>query len=173
MCIWITNENSGVVSAWTGIIGTLVSLVFGLWIAISLQKKLTSKRVIKDHLINEVRTLNDFYFHFLNDLVEDKRNVKGLISLFKTMSIKISKLMDIIHKHYEIDQSFLSTYQIGLRNIILGCPEYESGYETGGVLILTQDTINELMTFRQRNEHLFNELILKINSSVVDKKIEI
>lgn len=165
MCNWITNENAGVISAWAGIIGTLVSLFFGFWIAKSLQKKMTSQRVLKDHLINEVRTLNDFYFNFLNDLVEDKRDVKGLISLFKTMYIKISRLMVIVNKNYGISPFFLLNYQVGIRRIILNSPEYEASYNGGGKLQLSEETINEIMQFRQANEHLFNDLILKINDA--------
>ncbi len=165
MCNWITNQNADIISAWTSIIGTLASLIFGFWIASNLQRKLTSKRVLKDHLINEVKTLNDFYFDFINELIEDKRNVKGLISLFKTMNVKIKKIMEIIHDHYGISPLFLTTYQIGLRNIILECSEYESAFSSGGILKVSEETINKLMVFRQQNEHLFNELILKINNS--------
>jgi hypothetical protein len=46
MCNWITNQNADIISAWTSIIGTLASLIFGFWIASNLQRKLTSKSII-------------------------------------------------------------------------------------------------------------------------------
>jgi hypothetical protein len=162
----LINEcNAGVVSAWVDIIGILISLIFGFWISSNLQKKITSKRVLKDHLINEVKTLNDFYFNFINDLMEDKKKVKGMIALFKSMNIKIKKIMEIIQDNYKISNLYLTTYQISLRNIILNCKEYEFAFKNGGYLELSNETINELLKFRQQNEHLFNELILLINNT--------
>ena len=165
MCQLINKQNADVISAWVGIFGIFIILIFGFWISSNLQKKITSKRVLKDHLINEIRTLNDFYFYFIIDLIEDKKKVKVLIALFKTLNIKIKKIMEIIQQNYNINNLFLTTYQIGLRNIILNCQEFELAFQKGGVLELSDETINELMKFRQQNEHLFNELILLINNT--------
>lgn len=152
----INDCNAAVISAWVDIIGIIISLIFGFWISTNLHKKITSKRVLKDHLINEIKTLNDFYFNFINDLMEDKKKVKVMIALFKTMNIKIKKIMEIIHDKYDISNLYLTTYQIGLRNIILNCEEYESTFQNGGYLELSNETINELLKFRQQNEHLLD-----------------
>jgi len=165
MCNWINQNNADTFSAWLGVVSFISSIIFGIWIATSLQDKQQSKRAMKDHFISEINSLNNFYFNFMNEILSDRANIKSLIPMFKTMNIKISKIMQILNERYAIDTTTLSTYQIGLRNTVLDSNVYIDGFRAGGLLIIDSQLTSEILMFRQRNEHLFNELILRINDS--------
>jgi len=145
------------------ILAIVINSILAIWIVRNLQKNLTNKRFLKDHLIQEIKDLRIEYKNFLNDLNSGYIKPKKVAPWFKLMNIKVQDTMEIVSDKYKIEKSYLSNYQIELRDLVTELDEFNSNYKENKQLKLESQSLRELIKFQQENNSKFNEIIIKIN----------
>jgi hypothetical protein len=152
-------------SDWISIFAILVNGGLAVWIVNTIQNRMTNKRTLKDHFISEVKEIRNDYKTLLSNLYSDKMIAKELPSRFKLMNIKVSDIMTLIFDKYRIDKTMLSPYQNNLRELITENEDFIKNFEKENSLKFSENSKIQIMKFQQDNNHLFNELIIKINDS--------
>lgn len=99
------------ISDWINIIGIIINSSLSIWLVITIQNRLTNKRVLKDHFITEIKDIRSEYKIFLNNLYSNNIRVKSVIPWFKLMNIKVIDIMRTINEIYKIDENILNPYQ--------------------------------------------------------------
>lgn len=163
MCCNCSFFSSIDLSDWISIFSVIINSLLAIWIISTVQNKLTNKRVLKDHLINELKDIRIEYRSFLNQLYSNKLRPKQITPWFKLMNIKINDLISLIENKHKIDNKILNPYQIELRDLITELKEFIKCYKNNDLITLKEKSQNKVISFQQKNNHLFNDLIVKIN----------
>ncbi|MBK3516673.1 hypothetical protein [Carboxylicivirga marina] len=145
--------------------GIIINAILAYWIVRTIQDKLTNKRVLKDHFIEEIKEIRETYREKLKVLYTGNARPKGLLPWFKLMNIKIEDLLKLAHDKYQIDTSTLRPFQVELLEIVTENEDYEKNFRDNNKIEYSEVVKTEIMQFQQNNNHIFNELIIKINDS--------
>lgn len=160
---WI---NSLEPSDWIGIVGIIVNAALAYWIVSTIQNKLTNRRILKDHFINEVKEIRNEYRLWMNSLYSNKIPPKRVIPWFKLMNVKVTDLMILIHDKYQIDKLVLTPYQRDLQELVTNNEDFISQFRNSKPIEFSEVSKNSFLKFQQDNNHLFNTIIVKINDAV-------
>ena len=96
----------------------------------------------------------------------NQTNAKIVIPWFKLINIKIDDLMILISQKYKkIDQKALNPYQNELRELITENEDFIKQYESGKQVNFSEISRNQFIKFQQKHNHLFNDIIIKINDA--------
>jgi uncharacterized protein YneF (UPF0154 family) len=148
------------VSDWIAIIGILINGMLGVAIVIFLQSKLTNKRLLKDHFINEVKDLRKEYAIYFKTL--SGISPKEVVSILKSINRKGSDLVAILNKKYKIDEKVFTPFHIELSDILTEDPEFIKNYHEKNI-VLSAEGSRSLRKFQNENSGLFNAIIIGIN----------
>lgn len=151
------------ISDWISIIGIIINSSLSIWLVITIQNRLTNKRVLKDHFITEIKDIRSEYKIFLNNLYSNNIRVKSVIPWFKLMNIKVIDIMRTINEIYKIDENILNPYQNELRELITENEDFISSFSLEQNIIFSDSSRTKIIEFQQKNNSLFNKLIIKIN----------
>jgi hypothetical protein len=97
-------------SDWISIADIIVTSILGLWIAVAVQRNLTTKRALKDHLICECKDIRELYKNFLNNLLAHKQSASYIKEWFQIMSIRIEILELNLQNEYRISAGLLKNH---------------------------------------------------------------
>lgn len=145
--------------------GIFVNAILAVWVVYNLQKNQKNARILKDHFINEAKELRSAYAEFFFGLYNGTIQAKTVIPWFKLMDIKVNDLMGLLRKKYKVDIDFLLPYQNELNARVTGNPDYSAYFNLPQSIIFSESSKNSFMRFEQKNNHLFNDLIVKINDA--------
>lgn len=67
-----------------------------------------------------------------------------------------------MNKKYGIDKRFLKAYRLNLMKIVEADDNYVQSFSTNGMVTLKEETVSELHALRTNNDHLFNDILLKL-----------
>jgi hypothetical protein len=147
------------------IVGMAVNAFLAYWIVRTIQRRMTDRRVLKDHFIDEVKEVRDMYKKKLIKIYAGECNSKHLTPWFKLMNIKVDNLMALINDKYNIKTDYLSAYQIDLRFLIIESDDMRRSYRGGDKLTVSSELKTDIIRFQQTNSCRFNELIVEINDA--------
>lgn len=153
------------VSDWIALIGVIVNSILAYWIVRTIQNKLTNKRVLKDHFINEIKEIRNDYKTCLNNLYLNTTHPHRVIPWFKLMNIKVTDLMTLINTKYKIDKDKLKPYQIELQELITNNEDFMNQYSKADKVVFTENSRSQLIKFQQSHNQLFNAIIIAINDA--------
>jgi hypothetical protein len=151
-------------SDWITISEIVVSAIIGIWIVRTVQNKLTNKRFLKDHLIEEVKGIRSEFRQFFQSLSNGKIRPKKVAPWLKLMNIKIRDVMSIVNSEYGLSSKKLEPYQVDLRALVMEFPEFEANFQRNTLIKLNEESQTRLIHFQQNHSHLFNDLIIEINT---------
>ena len=151
------------ISDWISIIGIIINSSLSIWLVITIQNRLTNQRVLKDHFITEIKDIRSEYKIFLNNLYSNNTRVKSVIPWFKLMNIKVIDIMRTINEIYKIDENILNPYQNELRELITENEDFISSFNLEQNIIFSDNSKTKIIEFQQKNNSLFNRLIIEIN----------
>lgn len=142
-----------------------ISAGLAIWLARTIQNRLTNRRVLKDYLIQEIKELRTEYRDFFKKIYTDD-GIKGseTLSWLKLMQLKGDDLLKIANKRYRIDLKILNPYQIDLPEIITENEEFNAQFKSM-YISFTENSRRKFNMFEQMNDHLFNEIIILINDA--------
>jgi len=150
-------------SNWIDVLGIIVNSILALWIVRTIQNKLTNRRVLKDHFINEIKDIRGDYKNCLNNLYSGQTVARRVIPWFKLMYIRVDDLMNLISEKYKIDTKALSPYQNELRELITENEDFIKYYDSDKPIVFSENSRSQLIKFQQAHNHLFNDIVIKIN----------
>jgi hypothetical protein len=148
------------VADWIAITGILINAILGVSIVFFLQSKLTNKRLLKDHFINEVKELRkeyETYFKTLSTIPPLE-----VLQVLKSINRKGSDLLFILKEKYKVDEKVFTPFHIELSEIITDDPEFIRNYR-GKSTVLSAEGSRSLRKFQNENSRLFNAIIIRIN----------
>ena len=145
------------------IVGLVINTVLSIWIVKTLQNNLANKRYLKDFLIAEVKELRADYRKFLDELHLGKLKPRKIIPWFKLMNIKVQDTMAIVSSKYKIDKDTLKNYQVELRNLVTEFEEFIANHKENKDVKLGDNSLEDLIKFKQNNDSKFISLIVRIN----------
>ena len=151
-------------SNWIDLIGIIVNAGLAYWIVRTIQNKLTNKRVLKDHFINEIKDIRIEYKNCLNNLYSNNTHPQRIIPWFKLMNIRVSDLMALINQKYKIDLKKLEPYQNELRELVTNNIDFINQFKKDKITF-SEASRSALIKFQQSHNKLFNEIIIDINDS--------
>jgi hypothetical protein len=152
------------VSDWIELTAIIVNMGLTYWIVKTIQNKLTNKRVLKDHFINEIKDIRNEYKSCLNNLYSSNTHPQRVIPWFKLMNIRVNDIMILINEKYKIDIKKLEPYQNELRELVTNNNDFIAQFKNEKIAF-SEESRSELIKFQQTYNKLFNELIIGINDS--------
>jgi hypothetical protein len=152
-------------SNWISILGIVVNSCLAIWIVRTIQNRLTNKRILKNHFINEIKEIRNEYSNCLNNLYSSKTHPKTVSPWFKLMNIKINNLMYILNKKYKIDPKSLMPYQYDLQELVTNNEDFISQFKADKAVLFSDNSKVQFIRFQQDNNQIFNDIIIKINDS--------
>lgn len=166
-CCCLNPFSSLTATDWIALIGVAVNAILAYWIVRTIQNKLTNRRVLKDHFINEVKEIRSEYKICLTNLYNNKTHPENVIPWFKLMNIKVSDLMKLIHTKYKIPVNSLLPYQNDLRELVTNNDEFNHQFkekkEANKPVEFSDNSRHSLIKFQQEHNHIFNDIIVAIN----------
>lgn len=159
---WLSNMES---SDWIDLLGIGVNAILAFWIVKTIQNRLTNKRVLKDHFINEIKDIRNDYKLCLNNLYSDQTKPGKVISWFKLMNIRVNDVMSIVNLKYGVDVNKLAPYQRDLQELVTNNEEFINQFKSSENLVFTEASKKSLIIFQQQHSVLFNQIIISINDA--------
>jgi hypothetical protein len=151
------------ITEWIEIGSVLINGFLAFWIVRTIQDKLANRRVLKDHFISEIKELREQYKTQLNNLYLGKCTPKELLPWFKLMNIKITDLMKVIGEKYKIDKDILKAYQIELRTLVTESDDFNESFKNNNPILFSNQYKTDIIQFQQKNNSIFNKIIVQIN----------
>lgn len=163
-CCYLNFLSSLEAADWIAILGVIINAGLAIWIVRTIQNKLTNRRILKDHFINEIKEIRNEYKSWLNSLYSNNTHPLRVIPWFKLMNIKVDNLMSIANAKYGINKSILRPYQIELPDLITNNPDFVSHFKKDKI-VFSEQSRSQLIMFQQTYNQLFNEIIISINDA--------
>lgn len=152
-------------SDWVDIIGLGVNSALAFWIVKTIQNRLTNKRVLKDHFINEIKEIRNEYRTCLSNLYANKTHPKTVLPWFKLMNIKVNDLMSILNTKYKVDKNLLMPYQRDLQELVTNNEDFMNQFKSDKPVEFSDSSKVQFIKFQQEHNQLFNDLIIKVNDA--------
>lgn len=143
----------------------VVTTLVSIWIVKTIQKKLNNERSIKDYFISEVSVIQNEYRTLLSNVMSSREIPKLLKVKFNNLNTKVNSLMKLLSTKYAIPANMLAVYQTQLQMIIEDDMGYAKAYRQNSRFTLTQKTMNAIYKLDNENNHLFYDIIVKINDA--------
>lgn len=154
---------------WIEITGILVDFIIAVFIVNAVQKKIESDRVTKDYFIKEFIEIRNLYKNFFDDLEGGKIHSRNLLPWFKYVSIRTDDALRILNQKYGIELNIMDPYVVILREWLSENQDFVKCYGKKAYIKLSEKSMNELFVFQQNHNHIFNDVIVKINESDMKK----
>ena len=78
------------------------------------------------------------------------------------LSIRMKDLLDVMNKKFNIDKKYLKVYRQNLLKIVEEDASYQDYSQKDVMIALSQNTIDKLHDIRTKNDHLFNDILMKL-----------
>lgn len=144
------------------VIDILITAFVAIWVVQSVQSKIDSEKVLKDFFSKELIQLRSDVRSFLAKLIMGGIEAQSIKREHHLLSVRIQDLLSALNKKYGIDKRFLKAYRLSLMKIVEGDDNYVQSFGTNGIVTFTDDTVSKLHTLRTNNDHLFNDILLKL-----------
>src|SRR5688500_6538382 len=114
---------------WIALFDIAVTSIIGIWIARTVQNSFATRRALKEHYINEIKSVSAEYNTFLNLLYGNTGNSKNIQQWFKIMNIKLETIEQSIHFELIVDPNVLQNHII-LKQFVTGSHEFNTFYNS-------------------------------------------
>lgn len=141
----------------------IVPSVVAWLIGNTIKNKLDNKKSLRDHILREILEIRNNYRQLLDSVrigTIKPKVVKNKLSVF---SIRITDLMKLIKKgDNDVSKDFLLPYQLDFSQLITEDDNFILKYKDNEEFTISDVTYSSLLDFENKNNHLFNDLILAI-----------
>lgn len=140
----------------------VVTAFMAVWVVRSVQRKIDNEQTLKDHLAHEVIELRKDTRDFMSKIIAGGLNAKEIKRSHYRLSSHINDLLSLLNKKYKIDKRYLKAYRQNVMKIIEDDDSFTLAFEKDGNVSLSTKTATKLHEIEIKNDHLFNEILLKI-----------
>lgn len=153
------------VSDWIQIGGIVITAALSVWIVITIQTKVDSKRFIKEFFIDEILEIRNEYRALIGQLKSGELKPRMIKYKTKELNIRVNDLMSILKEQYNINFNYLLSYQLELLSIIMDSEEFVANFSSNSAFSLSEQTLGSLSIFENENDGKFSRLIMDVNKS--------
>lgn len=161
--ILVVNSCAITVSDWIQIGSILITASLSIWIVKTIQAKVDSKRFIKEFFINEILEIRNEYRVLIGQLKNGELKPRMIKYKTKELNIRVNDLMSILKEQYNINFSYLLSYQLELLSIIMDSNEFVTNFASNSTFSLSEQTLGDLSIFENENDGKFSKLIMEVN----------
>lgn len=140
----------------------VVTAFMAVWVVRSVQRKIDNEQMLRDHLAHEVIGLRKDTRDFMAKVITGGMHAKEIKRFHYRLSSHINDLLSILNKKYKIDKKSLKAYRQNVMKIIEEDGAYTQVFDANGEVTLNAETVTKLHEIEVNNDHLFNEVLLKI-----------
>lgn len=144
----------------------LVTAFMAWWVVKSVQRKLDTERTLKDHFAHEIIGLRKEVRDYLANVIKGGQKAQEIKYNHNHLRVHITDLLTILNKKYNINKTCLKAYKLNLIKIIEKDEAYVDAYRDNTEVSLSNDTAQLLHKLGRDNDHLFNEILLKVYEKV-------
>lgn len=143
-------------------IDIIITAFVAIWVVRSVQSKIDSEKVLKDFFSKELIQLRSDLRLFLDKLIAGGVEAQSIKRGHHLLSVRIQDLLSAMNKKYGIDKRFLKAYQLNLMKVVEADDNYVQSFSTNSMVTLKDETVSGLHALRTNNDHLFNDILLKL-----------
>ena len=162
---WETTDFLQATQIVVSVIEILITAFVAIWIVQSVQTKIDSEKVLKDFFSSELIQLRMDLRSFLDKLIRGEIEAQSIKRDHNLLRVRINDLLTALNKKFKVDKKYLGAYRQNLLKIVEADENYNKGYATNERVKLTENTITRLHKLRTENDHLFNDILLKLYDS--------
>ena len=140
----------------------LVTAYVAVWVVKSVQRKLDTERTLKDHFAHELIGLRNEARSFIRDVISGGMKAKDIKYNHNHLRSHITDLQKLLNQKYDISKTFLTAYKMNLIKIIEKDDAYNNAFKENQEVTFSSDTAAALHKLGHENDHVFNEVLLKI-----------
>lgn len=140
----------------------VVTTFVAVWVVRSVQRKMDNDRVLKDFLAHELIDLRCDVRTFIDKLISGNIKANSIKREHHLLSIRMKDLLNAMYDKYKIDKRSLKMYRQNLLKIVEDDNLYQDNCQEDVMIVLSQDTIDKLHDLRIKNDHKFNDILLKV-----------
>lgn len=144
------------------VIDILITAFVAIWVVQSVQSKIDSEKVLKDFFSKELILLRSDLRSFLDKLIVGGVEAQSIKREHHLLSVRIQDLLSAMNKKYGIDKRFLKAYRFYLMKIVEADKSYVQSFSTNCKVTLMSETVSQLHDLRTQNDHLFNDILLRL-----------
>ena len=159
---WTTTDCLQVAQVVVAVIDILVTAFVAIWIVRSVQTRIDSEKVLKDFFSNELIQLRTDLRLFMDKLICGEIEPQSIKRDHNLLRVRINDLLVALNKKFKVDKKYLGAYRQNLLRILESDENYAKCYAKNKRGKLTDDTINRLHKLRTDNDHLFNDILIKL-----------
>lgn len=129
----------------------------------TIKNKLDNKKSLRDHILREILEIRNNYRQLLDSVRIGTIKPKVVKTKLSVFSIRITDLMKLIKKgDNDVSKDFLLPYQLDFSQLITEDDNFILKYKDNEEFTISDVTYSSLLDFENKNNHLFNDLILAI-----------
>lgn len=141
----------------------IVPSVVAWLIGNTIKNKLDNKKSLRDHILREILEIRNNYRQLLDSVRIGTIKPKVVKTKLSVFSIRITDLMKLIKKgDNDVSKDFLLPYQLDFSQLITEDDNFILKYKDNEEFTISDVTYSSLLDFENKNNHLFNDLILAI-----------
>ena len=141
----------------------IVPSVVAWLIGNTIKNKLDNKKSLRDHILREILEIRNNYRQLLDSVRIGTIKPKVVKTKLSVFSIRITDLMKLIKKgDNDVSKDFLLPYQLDFSQLITEDDNFILKYKDNEEFTISDMTYSSLLDFENKNNHLFNDLILAI-----------
>lgn len=144
------------------VLNIIIMAFIAIWVVQSVQRKLDSEKTLKDFFSRELIELRIDLRAFLDKLIRGGMEAKAIKLEHHLISVRIQDILTALNQKFGIDKKYLKAYRQNLMKIVEADFNYVNQFETNGSVFFDNETVSKLHTLRTNNDHLFNDILLKI-----------
>lgn len=143
-------------------LGIVVTAFMAVWVVRSVQRKIDNEQMLRDHFAHEVIELRKDTRDFMTKVITGGMHAKEIKRCHYRLSSHINDLLALLNKKYKVDKKYLKAYRQNVMKIIEDDGAYTQVFDANGEVTLNSETVTKLHEIEVKNDHLFNDVLLKI-----------
>ena len=159
---WGVSDYLSAVQIIIAALNIIIMAFIAIWVVQSVQRKMDSEKTHRDFFSRELIALRTDLRAFLDKLIRGDMEAKAIKREHHLLSVRIQDILTALNTKFGIDKKYLKAYRQNLMKIIEADSNYVDLFGTDGRVSFNHETVSKIHTLRTSNDHLFNDILLKI-----------
>lgn len=141
-----------------------VTAFVAYWVVQKVQRQIDTDKTLRSHFANEITDVRSETRRLIEQLMsEDTIRAKDMKRMHYSLQSRINDLLRFLNQRYGIDKkNYLRAYRSTIIELLEKDEIFSNHYESNTPITLSDNTKKELHTLSLRNDHLFNDILLKL-----------
>lgn len=140
----------------------VVTAFVGIWVVNTVQRNINNESTLKEHFAKELITLRSDARLLIEKFTSEQLSAEEMKRTHYSLQVRMKDLLNLLNCKYGIDKQYLRAYRSNIPKILEEDASYIGGFVNQSKVKLSADTNQKLYTLSRDNDHVFNEILLKI-----------